>query len=609
MLVARAVLVCAAALSTLGMHCHRREPARVAAVTPGASATIVAAVCGDGVLARDEQCDDANLAIGDGCHACRVEAPRCAADREGVVQRWTCEGMPSRCAVVECSGDACPAELATRTLTTSVRLEGFVTPSSPSVRVSGAVDCGCTETLGGRVCEPGCVAKVAACSRIALAAPGASWGWSCQGASCALQVNADATVEARVAAGPITVAHAVSMPDAWDLRLVAKTRETVLLVGTAVSGATIGGVTVGANGTGMQRVFAAIATPAGGVRRVVALGDSEALAVHAAAFTEHGFWLVTSAGDQRRYDDSLANDPTFAAWRFDAAGRRVATVPLGRIEVSSLRAAALSEDGLAIAYGQQRIARDGDRGKPANVHAAFVVAALAADGHVRWQQREPRGSVRPLAMRVVAGRMHLAGMYSGEPLGLAQASNPQLFAIAIEQSGRRVATHVEPSSHPGLAFAGNGDLVVLRPQHDPAAPHVLERLTPTGKRVWSRPLARSHVGTHAPDVMSFVGDERGERFAWLTRELDDTNDYQRGHRVVRVVDSDGRWLHAWSMPVRPPAQLEAALVGLDDEGGAILAGSIRGPLELGRLRVEASSSLQAALWLAPRSSSAGRTAP
>lgn len=42
--------------------------------------------CGDGILDLNEECDDSNLAIDDGCSAtCRVE------------RGWTCTGIPSVC--------------------------------------------------------------------------------------------------------------------------------------------------------------------------------------------------------------------------------------------------------------------------------------------------------------------------------------------------------------------------------------------------------------------------------------------------------------------------------------------------------------------------------
>jgi cysteine-rich repeat protein len=46
--------------------------------------------CGDGVVERDEQCDDANDAAGDGCSECVVE------------RDWSCGGSPSVCSATPC---------------------------------------------------------------------------------------------------------------------------------------------------------------------------------------------------------------------------------------------------------------------------------------------------------------------------------------------------------------------------------------------------------------------------------------------------------------------------------------------------------------------------
>jgi cysteine-rich repeat protein len=45
-------------------------------------------ICGDGVVAGSEPCDDGNAASGDGCEACVIEAG------------WVCGGNPSQCATI-----------------------------------------------------------------------------------------------------------------------------------------------------------------------------------------------------------------------------------------------------------------------------------------------------------------------------------------------------------------------------------------------------------------------------------------------------------------------------------------------------------------------------
>ncbi len=47
-------------------------------------------VCGDGLKAGREQCDDGNTVSGDGCSNCLID------------QGWSCQGQPSKCTSNTC---------------------------------------------------------------------------------------------------------------------------------------------------------------------------------------------------------------------------------------------------------------------------------------------------------------------------------------------------------------------------------------------------------------------------------------------------------------------------------------------------------------------------
>ncbi len=72
----------------------------VSLVLTGSRATVIVPeagqVCGDGAIQGNEQCDDGNLMIQDGCTGCMIEA------------LFACVGEPSICSPIDARGDASP---------------------------------------------------------------------------------------------------------------------------------------------------------------------------------------------------------------------------------------------------------------------------------------------------------------------------------------------------------------------------------------------------------------------------------------------------------------------------------------------------------------------
>jgi cysteine-rich repeat protein len=135
---------------------------------------ICATVCGDGVVAGAEACDDANAVNGDGCsNTCGVEPG------------WTCGGMPSICETGACgdgivagvegcddgntaSGDGCSS-------TCSVQ-DGWICDGAPSV--CGAAACGDGIIAGVEGCDDANTASGDGCAVDC----NVEEGWTCKGA-------------------------------------------------------------------------------------------------------------------------------------------------------------------------------------------------------------------------------------------------------------------------------------------------------------------------------------------------------------------------------------------------------------------------------------------
>src|SRR6185436_6620134 len=140
----------------MGSDCGRRIPERPVSDYRPPAVAVAPLVCGDGVVAPGEQCDDGNIAFGDGCSACQLEAPQCAPGTDGLVWKWACRDSPSKCELESCAANECAPELATRTLAVKIRLEGFVDQNAQDTsRIIGAgfACSACREKLGGVSCE------------------------------------------------------------------------------------------------------------------------------------------------------------------------------------------------------------------------------------------------------------------------------------------------------------------------------------------------------------------------------------------------------------------------------------------------------------------------
>jgi cysteine-rich repeat protein len=603
----RSLAIIVGGLFALGMHCHR-PVADAPDVNQPVVAAVAAPVCGDGLVTVNEQCDDGNVAAGDGCVACKTEEPRCAPGTDGILVRWSCDGMPNRCRRETCKATGanadCPADLATSTLTTTIRLEGFIDAAARDDSRIG--NCACRDTLAGRVCDPACVAKLATCERTTLTAASstadfARWSSDCAGTAptCRIQTHAKATVEAQLEAAPVALAGAIVIDGARSLGVLAfdGPASAVLIAGAIHDGATLGGVTLGTSGNG--RSFVAQVTRTGVIGNVVDLGDADRVVVHAGAFAPAGgVWLVTSEGDQRHYSDSQRDHPRFVVARYHANGRRIANVELGQLE-RSVRVASLPADGLAVAFTTIKPVRVDGRLEWAR--SGFAVIAVDARGHVRWRidHRADFGRFDLTAMRALGDHVMMAGHYqtSTQPAGALRTlattpSDGSVFVARIDPAGgiRAWTPAIEKvSAGSNVSITPRGELVLLRPVTNPQHPYVLERRTATGVLAWARPIGKASIGTMWIDPRTLTSSTAGDRFAWIQHEIDDVQDSSRGHLLIQVVDAAGTYLHAWSMPVRTPTGSGPALAGIAAGGRPILVGS-------GQVRVAGQTSV---VWLEP----------
>lgn len=598
------IVIVVAAFASLGMHCQRN---RVPPQLPPAAQVVASEqpICGDGAIGRGEQCDDGNVAPGDGCDACTLEAPQCGPGTDRVVWRWQCDGSPSRCALAACTaGEDCPPDIATRAVTARVRLEGFVDPTRPpSARVTGGgLACTCRDTLAGLVCDAGCMVEVPTCARTTVTASGgafARWSWACAGtgASCIVQPDAPAMIEAAFAHAPITVAGSAILPGVWNLRVLGiDAHETALVSGSTALGS-IGAVRIAPDG---YRTFVAAVSRSGDVLFARDLGNYDRDTVQAGALAEDGtLWVVVQHRDPDASDDA----PTFAAIHLDGTGRELGRAPLGHLAGAPVVAAGAGGSLALAAHTQVR--EDGEW----RAHR-FIVSVLRADGRRRWTRSEtsPYVWVNAVAMRFVNDDLMLGGAYtlnSDAPGSLLRTRADRLrrFVLRFDDRGRARQPYELPVEEtlewPQVAFAPDGSTITLASLGDPVHLAMLERRDPSGHVVWTQPVAKRDPTSGSFDPRSLAATPALDRVAFSQRELDHTQEYDHARMVVRVVDHTGTYRHAWSIPVQPPAKLGLALAGIVHDR-AVLAGDVTGPLAIGHVRfAPGSRTAGVMLWLDP----------
>ncbi|HTM21541.1 MAG TPA: DUF4215 domain-containing protein [Kofleriaceae bacterium] len=461
-------LLAAAALANLGMDCRPTRPpapphaeAPLPPVQPAFPAD--GPGCGDGTVQGNEACDDGNLTPGDGCTSCAVDAPACGA-QDGSVVTWTCAGSPSQCQPATCrsTGDRidCPAELATRALTVTIRRTGYLDPPhlGPAHVRGGGLDCSCRETAQGRVCD-GCAARVATCAALALASgdaglPPGRWSGACTGAGpCALRPLADVAATLSIEADPLPVRGMVQFGPSVRSATVAAADGpggAVLVTGFAQDGV------IGARRLGPgQRSFVALATPDGKVGTVIDLGDLDRVQAVTARFGLQGdFWLVTSEGQQQSaFYASPAVHPHNVLWHFDAGGAILSR--FGTWEPGHVVVMARAPDGsVVLAMNSLFHAEYGGNAWHEN---GLEVLAVGIDGRLRWRQsahlnasqqdqllRTGGFEVHPVAIRADAERIVIAGSYQpydyapgGLLAGLGTGSEQRIFTLELDRAGQR----------------------------------------------------------------------------------------------------------------------------------------------------------------------------